>query len=105
MHKFGTKNALFRYFWCKTLKNYCHLWNEHPQICLIASFRQERKMSKFGIKNALFGIFDQECLIWVLQAKIFKKSIVMFEISTLKFVYLQNFAKKTKAPKFVLKNP
>ena len=62
-------------------------------------------MSKFGIKNALFGIFDQECLIWVFQAKMFKKTIIMFEISTFKFVYLQNFAKKNKVPKFGFKNP
>ena len=43
-------------------------------------------MPKFGIKNAIFGIFGQE----------FYKNIVRFEISTLKFVYLQNFTKKQK---------
>ena len=25
MSKFGTKNALFRYFWARTFKNYCHI--------------------------------------------------------------------------------
>ena len=25
MPKFGTKNALFGYFWAKTLKRYCHI--------------------------------------------------------------------------------
>ena len=31
--KFGTKNALLEYFWARILKNYCHIWNQHPQIC------------------------------------------------------------------------
>ena len=33
MSKFGTKNVLFGYFWARTLKNYCHIWNKHPRIC------------------------------------------------------------------------
>ena len=41
-------------------------------------------MLKFGTKNALLGIFGQE----------FQKTIVIFEISTLKFVYPQNYTKK-----------
>ena len=53
-------------------------------------------MTKFGTKNALLGIFDQGCLIWVFLGKNFKKGIVIFEISTLKFVYLQDFTKKQK---------
>ena len=32
------------------------------------------------------GIFDQKCFIWVILGKNFKKNIVIFEISTLKFV-------------------
>ena len=44
-------------------------------------------MPKFGTKNALFGGF---------LGKIFRKTIVIFEIITLKFVYLQNFTKKQK---------
>ena len=39
MRKFGTKNALFGYFGAGILKNYCHAWNQHPRICLIAKFR------------------------------------------------------------------
>ena len=47
---------------------------------------QTKKKLKFGTKNALFQYF------W---ARIFKKLVVMFEISTLKFLsILQNFAKK-----------
>ena len=40
--------------------------------------------------------FNQECLIWVFLGKNFKKTVVIFEIITLKFVYLQNFPKKQK---------
>ena len=42
------------------------------------------------------GIFDQKWLIWVFSGTVFRKTIVIFEISTLKFVYLQNFTKKQK---------
>ena len=42
------------------------------------------------------GIFDQKCLIWVFFGKNFKNTIVIFEISILKFVDLQNFTKKQK---------
>ena len=41
------------------------------------------------------GIFQQE----------FKKKIVIFEISTLKFVYLQHFTKKQKCLNLRLKLP
>ena len=63
--KFRTKNALFGGFWGRTLKNYCHIWNQHPQICQIAKFHEKTKMPKLGTKNALLGLFDQECLNWV----------------------------------------
>ena len=42
------------------------------------------------------GIFDQKCFIWIILGKNFKNTVVIFEISTLKFVYLQNFTKKKK---------
>ena len=40
------------------------------------------------------GIFDQKCLILVFLGRCFKTTIVIFEISTLKFVYLQNVTRK-----------
>ena len=69
MPKFGTKNALFGYCWDRILKNYCHIWNQHPQVCLTAKFCEKTKMPKFGTKNALFGYFwDRKlknyCHIW-----------------------------------------
>ena len=33
MPKFGTKNALFAYFWARILKTYCHIWNQYPRKC------------------------------------------------------------------------
>ena len=78
MPKFVTKNTLFEYFWTSILQNYCHIWNQHLQINVIAKFCKETKIPKFGY-------------FW---AKIFKKFIVRFEISTSKFAYLQNFTKK-----------
>ena len=57
MPKFGTKNTLFRYFWARILKSYCHISNQHPEICQIAKFPEKTKITKFGTKNALFGYF------------------------------------------------
>ena len=33
----------FEYFSTRILKNYRHIWNQHPQIRLIAKFREENK--------------------------------------------------------------
>ena len=55
MPKFGIKTVLFGYFGGRILKKYCHISNQHPQICQIATFPKETKMPKFGTKNALFG--------------------------------------------------
>ena len=76
MPKFGTKNARFRYFWAGTWKQYCHIWNQHPGICLIAKSRGKTKMPKFGTKNAWFGYFGpeickQSCHIWNEYPRIF----------------------------------
>ena len=48
------------------------------------------------------GNFDQKCYIWVFLGHNFKRSIGIFEISTLKFA--KNFYEKTKMSKFVTKN-
>ena len=108
MPKFGTKSALFWYFWAKKkklLKNYCHIWNQHLQNIEIVKFLKKQKCLNLGSKMPYLGIFDQKCLILVFSGKIFRKTIVIFEISTLEFVNLQNFTKKkTKMPKFGTKN-
>ena len=69
MPKFGAKNAWFGYFWAGIRKQYCHIWNQHSWICLIAKFCRKTKMPKFGTKNALFGYFwarilKNYCHIW-----------------------------------------
>ena len=87
MTKFETKKALFGYSRARILKNYFDIWNQHLQICLIANFCEETKKPKFGTKSASFRYFWQ-------------KTIAIFEISTLKFVRLKNFAKKQKSLNF-----
>ena len=52
-----------------------------------------------------FGIFDQKSLIWVFLGKNLKKTIVRFEISTLKDAYLQILTKKQKCINFGPKMP
>ena len=54
MPKFGTKNALFEYFWAGIRRQYCHIWNLHLPICLFAKIFEIMKMPKFATKNALF---------------------------------------------------
>ena len=57
-------------------KNCSHIWNQHPQICLIANFAKKQKCLNLGPKMCDSGILG-----WNL-----KKNIVIFEISTLEFV-------------------
>ena len=42
-------------FRLKLQKKYSHVWNQHPQFCLIANFGEKTKMPQSGTKNALFG--------------------------------------------------
>ena len=74
--KFGTKSARFPYFGAEISKYYCHIWSQRPRICLVVKFGAKIKILKFGTKNALFLHFGIE----------FGNNIVIFEISTLKFV-------------------
>ena len=54
---FVTKNVRYSYFGSRIWKYYCHIWNPHPQICLIAKFCEIIKMPKLGTKNVWFGYF------------------------------------------------
>ena len=58
------------------LKNYCRIWNQHPQICLIAKFLKKQKCLNLGPKISFLGIFGLG----------FENNIVIFEISTLEIV-------------------
>ena len=82
------KNALFDYFPKNPFSYY-----QCPRIWLIANFGAKIKILKFRTKNALIGCSGQQL----------RKTIVIFEISTLQFAYLQNL-QKTKMPKFGTKN-
>ena len=86
MPKFRTKNSLFGFSWAIFLKNCGHILNQHPQMCLIAKFCGKQKCLNLGPKSLI-------CLFFWVE---FSKTIVIFEISTLKFVSLQSFEKKQK---------
>ena len=95
MPKFGNKTALFGYFWARSLKNYCHIWNQLLRICLFARFRKKTKMPKLRTKNALFGYFWQKMpYLGSSGLGFFKKILWYWKSAPLKFVYSQNFAKK-----------
>ena len=42
------------------LKNYCHISNQHPQICLIAKFYEEKKCSNLRPNMSYLSIFGVE---------------------------------------------
>ena len=60
MTKFGAKSAIFGYFGARILKSYCHIWNQHLRISVIAKFCEETKMHKFEPRMPYLGIFGQE---------------------------------------------
>ena len=76
------------------LENYCHIYNHHAPICLIAKFRATIRILKLGTKNALFGCFGQ----------LLRESIVIFATSALEFVLLESLVRKIKMLKFGTKN-
>ena len=94
MSKFGTKNVWFGYFRLEFEKKYCHIWNQHPRICLIAKYREIMKMPKFGTKSALFGYF------W---ARILKNYCHIWN-QHLRISVIAKFCEETKMPKFGTKN-
>ena len=63
----------------------------------LQNFVKKQKCLNLRPKISYLGIFDQKCLNWVFLGKDLKKTIVRFEISTLKFVYLQKFGKNQNA--------
>ena len=80
-----TKNALFGYFWSRIFKKYCRIWNKHPQIFLIWELpKLPKKCPNLVPQVPYLGSFGLN--IW--------KAIFILQFSTLKFVKLQNFAKK-----------
>ena len=82
MLKCVTKNGRFRYFRTRIWKQYSHIWNPLPRICVIAKFCRKAKMPKLTTKNAIFGYF------WP-KMSYFDFKNVIFEIRTLKYIYFQ----------------
>ena len=104
MPKFGAKCALFGYFLARILKNYCRIWNQHLRISVIVKFCEETKIPKFGTKNDLLGIFDQECVIWVFLGKNVLKNYCHIWNQCPQICLFEKFHAKTKMPKFGTKN-
>ena len=75
--KFGTKNkCLIWVFWAATLKSFCHIWNQRPQICLIAKFVAKKKKSlNLEPKTPFSGIFGLK----------FQTNVVIFEMNLFRF--------------------
>ena len=85
MPKFGTKNVWFMYFLAGNWKQCCHIWNQHLQISVIETLKKQKWLI-LGPKMPYFGIFDKKFFIWVFLGKNVKRTIIRFEISTLKFL-------------------
>ena len=97
MPKFGTKNALFRYFWNIILKKLLWYLKTAPSNLSECKILQKKKKKSLilGLKMSYLGFSRLD----------FKKAIGKFEISILEFIWIQNFAKKQKclnlAPKML----
>ena len=74
--KFGAKNAKCPDFRAGIWIYYCHIWNQRPRICLAAKIGAKIKPLNSGPKMPHLGIFGPEV----------ENDMVIFEISTLKFV-------------------
>ena len=76
-YKFGTKSALFGYFWAEILKNYSsNIGNQTCQICLIAKFNANKNSLNSGPKMPYLGFLGLK----------FEQTIVIIEMSALEFV-------------------
>ena len=85
MTKFGNKTKWFGCFWARILEKYCHIWNQHPPICLIAKFCGKTKMPNFKTKNALHGYLSPKMPYFGISGQeLKKKTIARLEINTLK---------------------
>ena len=91
--KFGTRNALFKYFRVRILKKELHIWNQHLWICLIAVFCEIWKCLNLGAKKTIWVFLG-----WNL------KTILCYLKSAPRFWLLAKFREKIKIPKFETKN-
>ena len=104
--KFDTKNALFGFFFTKNafffpflggiMKNIWPYLKSAPSNLSNCKIWRKNKFRKFQKKMLYLGIFQRKCLICVYLWQNFQNTIVIFEISTVKFVCLQEFTKTQK---------
>ena len=87
------KKCLIGYLLARIWKQYCHIWNQHPPICVIAKF-WEKEMPNFGTKNTLLGYF---C------ARILKNYCDIWN-QYLQICLIATFCEETKMPKSGTKN-
>ena len=86
------------------LKNYCHTWNQHPWIYLIARYCEIMKMPKFGTKNVLFGYFwPKISSLDIFGARFFERLLPYLK-STPSNLDICKISRKTKMSKFGTKN-
>ena len=55
-----TKIVLFWYFWVTSLRNYCLIWNQQPQICQVVNFCEKKISWTWEPKMPYFGILGVE---------------------------------------------
>ena len=55
--KSGTKMTCLGVFLIIIWEEYCHIWNQEPQVFPIVKLWEKTKMPNFGTKNALFKYF------------------------------------------------
>ena len=92
---FSTKMSYLRIFVTKLSKYYCHIWNQHREICLFARIHEKTKIPKLETENTLFVHF------W---GRIVKK-LSLYLNSAPQNLYIWTISwKKTKMSKFETQN-
>ena len=66
----GPKMTYFQIFGLGFQNNSCHIWNQHPHICLIAKCHEKTINVTSWTKSSWLVAFDQECLTWMFERKI-----------------------------------
>ena len=54
---FGKKCLIWAFLGKNCEKNYCYIWNQHPQMCIVGQLHEKTNMPKFGTQNEWFGNF------------------------------------------------
>ena len=74
----GPKMTYFQIFGLGFQNNSCHIWNQHPHICLIAKCHEKTINLTSWTKRSWLVAFDQECLTWMFERKIKKKHLLRY---------------------------